>query len=219
MIHHVELSQPVLKYVRDRSLRDDDVLRSLREETSKLPWSTMQIPPEQGQLLHLLVRLTGARRTLEIGVYTGYSALCTARALPPGGTVVACDSNAEWVAIARRYWELAGVASRIQVRLGDARDTLRALLDEPGREPFDFAFIDADKESYDFYYEHTLRLMRPGGLILLDNTLWSGRVADPHHSDEETESLRRINEKLRDDPRIDLSMLPFADGLTLALVR
>jgi O-methyltransferase len=219
MIHHVELSQPVLQYVRDLSLRDDDILRDLREETAKLPLSTMQIPPEQGQLMYLLARLIGARRALEIGVFTGYSTLCTARALPPGGKVVACDLNPQWIEIAHRYWKRAGVDSRIQVRLGAAVETLRLLADEPGFEPFDFAFIDADKESYDDYYEYALRLVRPGGLIVLDNTLWSGLVADPARSDAEIESLRQINRKLRDDPRVDLSMLPFADGLTLVRKR
>jgi predicted O-methyltransferase YrrM len=218
MIHHVELSQPVLQYVRNQSLRDDAVLSALRDETSRLPLRTMQIPPEQGQLLHLLARLVGARRTLEIGVFTGYSTLCTARALPPGGTVVALDLSAEWIEIARRYWRMADVESRIQVRLGDAKASLQALVDEAG-EPFDFVFIDADKESYDSYYEYSLRLVRPGGLIVLDNTLWSGLVANQHHSDAETESLRRINAKLHDDPRVELSMLPFADGLTFALKR
>jgi len=218
MIHHVELSPAVLQYVHDQSVRDDPVLRALREETSKLPLRTMQIPPEQGQLLHLLVRLSRARRALEIGVFTGYSTLCTARALPPGGTVVALDLSAEWIAIARRYWRMADVESRIEVRLGDATASLRELIDERG-EPFDFAFIDADKERYDRYYESALQLVRPGGLIVIDNTLWSGLVADVTHSDAETESLRRLNTKLRDDPRIELSMLPFADGLTLALKR
>jgi O-methyltransferase len=151
-------------------------------------------------------------------VFTGYSTLCTARALPPGGTVVALDLSAEWVSIARRYWRMADVESRIQVRLGDARTSLWALIEERG-EPFDFAFIDADKESYDTYYESALQLVRPGGLIVLDNTLWSGLVANDQYSDAETESLRRLNAKLRDDPRVELSLLPFADGLTLAVKR
>jgi O-methyltransferase len=219
MIHYVELTQRVLQYVHDHSLRDDDVLRALREETSRMPLRTMQIPAEQGQLLHLLVRLLRAKRTLEIGVFTGYSTLCTARALPPGGVVVACDTSEEWVGVARRYWRMADVESRIQVKMGDAKVTLRELAAATPREPFDFAFIDADKESYDAYYEGALELMRPGGLIVLDNTLWSGLVADPSYSDAETESLRELNAKLRTDPRIELSMLPFADGLTLALKR
>lgn len=219
MIHHLELSQSILQYVRDRSLRDDAVLAALREETSTLPLRTMQIPPEQGQLMHLLVRLLGARRTLEVGVFTGYSTLCTARALPLGGTVVAIDLSVEWTDIARRYWRMADVESRIDLRIGDAKTLLRAMVDERDHLPFDFAFIDADKESYDDYYELTLKLMRPGGLIVLDNTLWSGLVANSKHSDPETDSLRRINAKLRNDPRIELSMLPFADGLTLALKR
>ncbi|WP_338871411.1 O-methyltransferase [Myxococcus stipitatus] len=219
MIHHVELTQPVLKYVREQSLRDNAILRDLREETSHLPLRTMQIPPEQGQLLYLLTRLMGARKTLEVGVFTGYSTLCTALALPPDGKVVACDLSEEWVSIGRRYWKLAGVDDRIDVRLGDAHNTLEALVSGPDRGTFDLAFIDADKESYEHYYEYTLRLLRPGGLVVLDNTLWSGKVADPAISDPETNSLRRINAKLLHDERVDLSMLPFADGLTFARKR
>nr|AAC44130.1 putative O-methyltransferase [Myxococcus xanthus] len=220
MIHHVELTQSVLQYIRDSSVRDNDILRDLREETSKLPLRTMQIPPEQGQLLSLLVRLIGARKTLEVGVFTGYSTLCAALALPADGRVIACDLSEEWVSIARRYWQRAGVADRIEVRLGDAHHSLEALVGSEHRGTFDLAFIDADKESYDFYYEHALRLVRPGGLIILDNTLWSGKVADPSVvGDPETDSLRRINAKLLTDERVDLSMLPIADGLTLARKR
>lgn len=219
MIHHLELNQAVLQYVRNHSLRDNEILRDLREETLRLPLNTMQIPPEQGQFLALLVRLINARRTLEVGVYTGYSTLCTALALPPEGRVLACDLNEEWINVARRYWKRAGVENRIDVRLGDAKQTLKALVADGQQGTFDFAFIDADKESYDHYYEHALQLVRRGGLIVLDNTLWSGLVAKPSHSDPETDSLRRINEKLLRDERVDISMLPFADGLTLVYKR
>jgi predicted O-methyltransferase YrrM len=219
MIHHVELTQPVLQYVREHSLRDNDILRELREETSHLPLRTMQVPPEQGQFLYLLARLVNARKTLEVGVFTGYSTLCTALALPADGRVVACDLSEEWVSIGRRYWKRAGVESRIDVRIGDAHHTLETLAGSAERGTFDLAFIDADKESYDHYYEYALRLLRPGGLVVLDNTLWSGKVADPAVSDPETDSLRRINAKLLRDERVDLSLLPLADGLTLARKR
>ncbi len=199
------------------SLREPDVLRRLREETAAHPRAGMQLAPEQGQFLGLLVRLLGATKTLEVGVFTGYSALCVALALPPAGRIVACDINEEWTATARRYWAEAGVAGKIDLRLAPALQTLDRLLDGGEAGTFDFAFIDADKENYAGYYERALRLVRPGGLIAVDNTLWGGRVADPAADDETTRAVRAFNERLRRDDRVTLSLLPLGDGLTLAL--
>ncbi len=181
--------------------------------------SSMQIAPEQGQLMAWLVELIGARRTLEIGTFTGYSSLAVALALPEDGTLVACDRSEEWTTVARRYWEEAGVTQKIDLRLGPAIDTLDGLLREDGEESFDFAFIDADKISYEAYYERALRLLRTGGVVAVDNTLWSGRVADPGVRDESTEAIRAFNEKLHADTRVTLSLVPIGDGLTLARKR
>ena len=179
----------------------------------------MQISPEQGQFMALLAEAIAAHRYLEIGVFTGYSALAVALALPGDGRVVACDNNAAWTAVAQRYWREAGVAERIELRLGDAATTLRELIAEGAAGGFDFAFIDADKENYDTYYEQTLKLLRRGGLMAIDNVLWFGKVADPRARDRDTLALRRLNAKLRDDARIGLSMLPVGDGITLARKR
>lgn len=179
----------------------------------------MQISVEQGQFMALLVRLLGAQKTLEVGVFTGYSALCVALALPPDGRVVACDISEAWTAIARRYWDQADVAGKIDLRLGPAMGTLQNLEAQGHGGTFDFAFIDADKENYDRYYESALALVRPGGLVALDNTLWSGLVADPSVRDDDTVALRALNQKLHQDERIDLSLLPVGDGLTLARKR
>ena len=218
MITHVNLNESVLEYVRKNSLRDNPVLRELRAETARMPRASMQIPPEQGQFMYLLARLMRAKNTLEVGVFTGYSALCTALALPPDGHVLGFDLDEAALELARRYWKRAGVESKIRIRVADARRALRELAAEaPGA--YDLAFIDADKESYDEYYESTLTLLRPGGLVIFDNTLWSGKVADRGASDPETEALRKLNAKLVSDERVDLSLLPVADGLTLALKR
>jgi predicted O-methyltransferase YrrM len=216
---HIVLTEKLQDYVLDASLREPAVLRRLRQETARLPLAAMQIAPDQGQFMALLARLVGARRCLEIGTFTGYSALAVALALPEGGRLIACDVNPETTAVARRYWTEAGVADRIELRLAPALETLDALLagGEEGR--FDFIFIDADKENYDAYYERALRLLRAGGLILLDNVLWGGWVADRRRGDPETISLRALNAKLRRDERIDLSLLPLADGITLARKR
>jgi caffeoyl-CoA O-methyltransferase len=179
----------------------------------------MQISPEQGQFMALLARLTGARRCLEVGVFTGYSSLVTALALPVDGSIVACDVSEEWTAVARRYWREAGVAHKIELRLAPATETLDELLAQGQAGTFDFAFIDADKTNYLAYYERTLSLLRTGGLVLVDNTLWSGRVADPEVADADTVSLRHFNEVLHRDERVDLSLLPLGDGLTLARKR
>jgi caffeoyl-CoA O-methyltransferase len=215
----ITLSDPVYQYMNDVSLREAPVLRALREETAALTQRSMQIAPEQGQFMALLVRLVGARRCLEVGVFTGYSSLATALALPEGGSIVACDVSEEWTAIARRYWEQAGVAHKIDLRLAPAMQTLDALLAEGRAGTFDFAFIDADKTNCLAYYERTLQLLRPGGLALIDNTLWSGHVADPAVTDPDTVALRELNSKLLQDERIDLSLLPVGDGLTLAMRR
>jgi len=177
----------------------------------------MQISPEQGQFMALLVQLMGAKKTLEVGVFTGYSSLIVALALPPSGKVVACDVSEEYTAIARRYWQQAGVADKIDLHIAPAMDTLDRLLANGEAETFDFAFIDADKSSYDGYYERALQLVRPGGLIAIDNVLWSGRVADPKVQDNRTKTIRALNQKLHQDSRITLSLVPIADGLTLAL--
>jgi predicted O-methyltransferase YrrM len=203
-------------YVQAVSLREPEIMRKLREETALLPMAGMQIGPEQGQLMALLVRLLGARRCLEIGTFTGYSALAVALALPPDGRILCCDVNAEYTAIARRYWEAAGIASKIELRLAPARETLDRLLAEGGGDAFDFAFIDADKENYDAYYEAALKLVRPGGLVMIDNVLWGGAVAEPARDDAETAALKALNRKLHRDERVDLSMLPLGDGVTLA---
>ncbi|MEG4408786.1 MULTISPECIES: class I SAM-dependent methyltransferase [unclassified Microcoleus] len=213
------LEHQLYDYLLSISLREPDILASLREETAKHPMGMMQIAPEQGQFMELIVQLMGATKTLEIGVFTGYSSLCVALALPPNGQIIACDVSEEYTAIARRYWEAAGVANKISLQLGPAINTLDKLIAEGQAGTFDFAFIDADKENYEAYFERSLQLVRNGGLIVIDNVLWSGRVADPQVQDESTTAIRTFNDKLRNDPRVTLSVVPIADGLTLALKR
>lgn len=213
------LTDELYEYMLDVSLREPEVMRRLRAETARHPESDMQIAPEQGQFMALLVRLLGATRALEIGTFTGYSALAVARALPADGQLIACDISEEYTAIARRYWETAGVADRIDLRIAPALETLAALGDEGQDGTFDFAFIDADKETYDAYYEHCLTLLRPGGLVVLDNTFRNGRVVNAEAHGESVQAIHRLNEKLRNDDRIHLSLLPLADGVTLALKR
>lgn len=213
------LENQLYDYLLSISLREPDILASLREETAKHPMGMMQIAPEQGQFMEILVQLMGATKTLEIGVFTGYSSLCVALALPPNGQIIACDVSEEYTAIARRYWEAAGVANKISLQLGPAINTLDKLIAEGQAGTFDFAFIDADKENYEAYFERSLQLVRNGGLVVIDNVLWSGRVADPQVQDESTTAIRTFNEKLRNDPRVTLSVVPIADGLTLALKR
>jgi caffeoyl-CoA O-methyltransferase len=211
------LTPELYTYIAEHGARRDDVLRRLAAETEELgDIAVMQIAPEQGAFMSLLVRALGARRALELGTFTGYSAICVARGLAPGGELVTCDLNGEWTAIARRYFEEAGVAGRIDVRLGPALETLRGL---PADEPFDFAFIDADKTEYPDYYEECLRLLRPGGLIMLDNVLRGGRVADPEDDDPRTVATREVNDRAIADDRVDVAMLGVADGITLALKR
>jgi len=212
----IALTDPLYDYLLSVSLREPPLLRQLREETAALPSHSMQISPEQGQFMALLLHLMGAKRCLEVGVYTGYSSLVTALALPDDGRIVACDVSEEWTTIARRYWAAAGVAHKIDLRLAPAVQTLDALLNAGGAKTFDAAFIDADKVNYPAYYERILQLLRVGGLVVVDNTLWSGKVADPAVTDSDTAVLRQFNERLHRDERIELTLLPVGDGLTLA---
>ena len=213
----LQLDDRIHDYLLRFGVREPQLLARLREETAALgELSRMQISPEQGQLMALLVRAIGARRVLEIGTFTGYSALRMALALPEDGSVVACDVSEEWTDIARRYWREAGVAAKIDLRLAPALDTLEALRAEASPS-FDLAFIDADKGNYRAYYERCLELVRTGGLIAIDNVLWHGDVADPEKRDEDVTAIRELNAALRDDDRIELSLVPIGDGLTLAL--
>ena len=213
------LDEAIYDYLLKVSLREADVLRRLREETAAMPLSIMQIAPEQGQFMALLVELMGATRCIEVGVFTGYSTLAVALALPPEGRITACDISEEFTAVARRYWADAGVGHKIDLRLAPAIETLDALIAEGGAGAYDFAFIDAEKSEYAEYYERLLTLLRPGGLILVDNVLWSGKVADPEMVSDDTVAIRAFNDKLAADERISLSMLPVADGLTFARKR
>lgn len=213
------ITPQLYEYMITVSLREPELLRQLRAETARDEMACMQIAPEQGQFMALLIHLLGARKALEIGVYTGYSALCTALALPDRGRLVACDTSREWTDVARRYWEKAGVSHKIDLRLAPADETLADLLTAGEAGTFDFAFIDADKTGYDHYYEECLKLIRPGGLIAIDNVLWDGSVADPAANDAETIAIRTLNEKIHKDRRVEISLVPIADGLTLARKR
>jgi caffeoyl-CoA O-methyltransferase len=212
----IGLSDELAAYVVDVGTREPRVLARLREETTALPEHRMQIAPEQGAFLALLVELTGARRCLEIGTFTGYSSTAVAMALPEDGRIVCCDVSEAWTSVARRYWDEAGVARKIDLRIAPATETLDGLLADGAESTYDFAFVDADKTGYDGYYERLLRLVRPGGLIALDNTLWGGRVLDQDADDEDTRALQALNRKLAGDDRISLCLLPVADGVTLA---
>jgi predicted O-methyltransferase YrrM len=207
------------QYVSAFVSRETPLQKRLREETAALPEARMQIGPDQGAFFALLVHLTGTRRALEIGTFTGYSSLAIAAALPEDGKLVACDVSEEWTRIARRYWAEAGLSNRIELRLGPALQTLAALRREGAVESFDFAFIDADKESIDAYYEACLDLIRPNGLIAVDNVLWHGAVVDPSVSDTETEAIRALNRKVRDDSRVEACLLTVGDGILLARKR
>ena len=211
----LDLTDDLVAYVRRWGVREPEVLVRLREDTARLPQSNMQIAPEQGAFMALLVKLAGARRLLEIGTFTGYSSTVMALALPPDGRITCCDVSEEWTDRARQAWAEAGVADRVELRIGPAIDTLRGL--ESGT--YDLAFIDADKPSYDAYYEECLRLVRPGGLVMLDNMLQSGRVVDETDTSESVLAIRALNEKIAGDERVEHVLLPLADGLTLARVR
>lgn len=213
------LNASLYDYYQAIAFREPEILKELRQATSQLPMANMQIAPEQGQFMALLVRLTGARKILEIGVFTGYSSLAfaLALALPPQGRILGCEISAEYAAIARQFWQKAGVSEKIDVLLGPAVTSLEQLLANGEQESFDLAFIDANKSDYDQYYELSLQLVRPGGLILIDNVLWYGKVADETVQDKATQSIRHLNAKLHQDPRISLCLVPIGDGLTLAL--
>lgn len=213
------LSDTLYDYLWQSIDREADVLRKLREETAAQPLAIMQISPDQGQFMALLAQLMGARRTIEVGTFTGYSALATALAMPEDSYTVCCDVSEEWTDIARRYWQKAGVANKIELRLQPALQTLDELLAADGAGTFDFVFIDADKEGYRDYYERSLQLLRPGGLIAIDNVLWFGAVADPEKTDADTLALRELNAFVQADERVDLAMVPIGDGLTLARKR
>ena len=210
------LPEPLEQYLFDVLSPRTAVQERLRTETQALPQAGMQIGPDQGLFLGLLVRMLDARRVIEVGTFTGYSALAMAMALPPGGRVLCCDISQEYTAIARRYWKEAGVENRIALRLGPAKETLTGVLAAEGPASQDLAFIDADKTGYDVYYELCLQLVRPGGIIAIDNVLWSGKVADPAVKDADTAALRALNLKIRDDQRVDAVVLTVGDGLTLA---
>jgi caffeoyl-CoA O-methyltransferase len=214
-----ELTEPLHEYLLDVSLREPKVLRKLRAETAKMPRARLQISPEQGQLMALLVELIGAKKTFEVGTFTGYSALVVALALPARGKLVACDISEEWTAVGRRYWKEAGVAKKIDLRIAPALDTLDELLADGQAGTFDFGFIDADKPNYDNYYERGLKLLRKGGLLAIDNVLWGGSVIDKSDRDESTRCVRALNKKIHKDERVSVSMLPVGDGLTLARKR
>ena len=207
------------EYLLSATLRESAVLAELRQETAEHPQARMQISPEQGQFMALLVQLMGAKKTLEIGVFTGYSALAVAAALPEAGRIVACDVSEEFCAIARKYWQKANLAHKIDLRIAPALNTLDNLIAAGETNSFDFAFIDADKSNYDHYYERSLQLVRPGGLIAVDNTLWYGRVADAEVQDNRTQKIRALNKKVRDDKRVTMSLLSIGDGLLLAVKR
>ena len=214
------LTDEIADYLRSVAVREPEVLARLRDETqSGVRAAIMQITPEQGAFMAMLVRMIGAKKTLEIGVYTGYSSLCVALALPDDGRITACDTSEEWTAIAQRYWQQARVDNKIDLHLRPAVETLDELIANGAGGTYDFAFIDADKTNYDAYYERSLTLLRPGGMIGIDNVLWSGQVVDPSDTTESTAAIRAINRKVHDDQRVDICMLPIGDGLTLACKR
>ena len=217
--NYLALNDQSYNYLLDTSLRETEVAQRLREATGNLPEGGLQISPNQGQFMALLVQLMSAKKTLEIGVFTGYSALVVALALPDDGKIIACDISAEWTSIGLRYWAEAGVNHKIDLRLAPAVATLDALIADGQAGTFDFAFIDADKTNYDNYYERALQLVRKGGLIVFDNTLWYGKVADENEQDDDTVALRALNKKLQADERIFMSQIPVGDGVTLAIPR
>ena len=215
----INLTDSLHEYLVASSVREPAILARLRAETAPMEMAGMQISPEQGQFMRLLVELIGAKRVVEVGTFTGYSSLAVALSLPADGRIVACDVNREWTDIARRYWAEAGVAGKIDLRLAPARDTLDAMIAAGEQGRYDFAFIDADKKNYDAYYERCLTLVRTGGLIAVDNVLWNGKVIDTSANDEDTTAIRALNAKVAKDERVTVSLLPIGDGLTLARKR
>ncbi len=213
------LPDNVYSYLLEHSLREPEVLTALRKETAEHPAARMQISPEQGQFMRLLVELMGVRRAIEVGVFTGYSSLSVALAMPDDGKLLACDVNAEFTSIAKKYWERAGVSHKVELVLAPASETLQARISAGEAGSYDIAFIDADKGGYQAYYEHCLELLRPGGLILVDNVLWSGAVADPSDQGSDTQAIRKLNDHIHADQRVNVSMLPLGDGLYLARKR
>ena len=211
------LTDKVYTYLINNSLRESPACSALRKATEEIEYSTMQVSPEQGQFMAFLVSLLHVRKAIEVGTYTGYSALCVAQALPKDGKLIACDISQQWTSVGRKYWKKAGVEDKIDLRIAPALDTLTSLQGEAGT--FDFAFIDADKVNYLQYYELVLTLLRPGGIVLIDNVLWSGSVADEDNQEESTQAIRAVNAHLHADHRVDISMLPVGDGLTLARKR
>ncbi len=212
------VDERLARYLEANWLREDSVLRKLRQETRQLEMARMQIAPEQGQFMALLVKLLDARKILEVGTFTGYSSLVMAQAMEDDGRVVCCDLSAEWTAIARKYWQMAGVSDKISLHLGPALETLDNLL-KTDKASFDLAFIDADKSNYDNYYEKSLVLLKPSGVILLDNVFWGGSVVDSQDQSEDTQAIRQMNEKIHRDPRVDIAVIPLGDGLTIARKR
>ena len=216
---HLKITDELRDYIRRSSLREPEILAALRQETVSHPMGTMQITPEQGQFMALLVHMLNAKDVVEVGVFTGYSSTVVAMALPTDGKLIACDLNEEYTRMARRYWQQAGVDNKIELRLGPAVRTLDDMIADGGTGTYDFAFIDADKSNYDAYYERLLTLLRPGGVIAIDNVLWHGRVIDESVQDEDTNAIRRLNAKIANDNRVLMTMLPIGDGLTLAMKR
>jgi len=212
----IGLSNKLRKYMLNVSFRDDEILRQLREETLTLKEAQMQISPEQGAFLSILTKILNAKKTLDIGVFTGYSSLVVARELPDDGLVVACDTSTEWTSIAKKYWKLAGVDNKVDFHLAPAKETLEKLIEDGQASTYDFSFIDADKINYQSYYENSLVLVKPGGIIAVDNVLWSGQVIDQTDFEPATRAIRSFNEKLYQDNRVSISMVPIGDGLTLA---
>jgi len=213
----LSIDDRIYDYICDVSINESELLRQLREETAQIEYSVMQISPEQGQFMSLLIKLMGAKRVIEIGTFTGYSSICVASAMPEGGKLICCDISPQWTEIAEKYWALAGLENKIDLHIQPAEQTLQMLLNDGAEKSFDFIFIDADKQNYVMYYEMALRLLRKGGIIAVDNTLWSGAVADPENTEPGTRAIRHFNEMIKDDDRVSQSLLTIGDGLTLIL--
>jgi len=213
----LSIDDRIYNYLCDVTINEPELLRQLRQETAQIEYSVMQISPEQGQFMSLLIKLMGAKRAIEIGTYTGYSSICVASAMPEDGKLICCDISPQWTSIAEKFWARAGLENKIELFSQPAAQTLQKLLDDGAEKSFDFMFIDADKQNYIMYYEMALRLLRKGGLIAVDNTLWSGAVADPENSEPGTRAIRRFNETLKQDDRVSHSLLTIGDGLTLIL--